>query len=201
MQVSKFLLLLLVMCGYIGCNKPLDAPRYVKWVEDEKHGLKRVAEIGDYKIQLQYKPVQYIVAKEVKRNSLSKDSIDKRIREIEGMQYYDLTIDIKDANIPLPEYGAKNSEEHHAKLNYYMYGFKDDVFLKEGNRTLPCRLFHFERTFNLTKHSTFVLAFDQDAMYKDSTKVLIIESPDLSVGTVRLEISKNDLTSIPNINL
>lgn len=199
MPVSKSYVLCLFLLLCYGCQRKYNIVDYISWVENTENKLCKEVKHGDFEIKLLYKPIMYIAAKEKSRGRIQNDSIQPFLKTLEGMQYYDLTVDVAGSEVPLPEYDVQNSQEHYQKLNYYMFGFKNDIYIMEAGRELPCRLYHFERTFNLTKHTTFLLAFDQEKQYRDSTKTLVIQSPDL--GVLKITIEGNTLKNIPEVEI
>src|SRR5882757_3682846 len=83
----------LVLAGARGCSgsghiSALPAGEYVQWVESEQSGLHVKKTIGDYTFEVQYKPLDYAVLQDERRNDLKESELQKGKEAISDMQYY-----------------------------------------------------------------------------------------------------------------
>src|SRR4029077_4471885 len=69
---------------------------YVRWVQDKENGLKKEKTIENIIFTAQYKPCDYVICEEEQKNSIADSTIKKKRSELEGMQYYNLRIELKD---------------------------------------------------------------------------------------------------------
>lgn len=197
---SSLLLAIVVLSGCFFFQKTLEPKGFVLWMRNEENGLRRKRQVDDYVFTAQYKNWQYILAAELAGGKIKKEEVNARKEKIVGMQYYDLTIDVANLKQTVLEFKA-TKENYQARLDYFMFGMKDDVYLLEGDEKISCKLYHYERAYNLNSHTTFLLAFDQRPDYVDSTKVLVIDPEILGVGEMRIEFNREDISKIPLLKL
>ncbi len=193
----SFLLLNLWSCG---CEE-LPPSDYVQWVNNAENGLLKEKTIPPLTVEVLYKPLAYIVANEERSNVISKEVYQGRIKELEGLQYYTLKLGIMDENLDVTNYEVTNNAEQQERLNYLSFAMQRDIKLIDGKDTLPCKLFHFERSYDLSSTRTFVLAFDQLETNQNQSKTLILDLPYFKTGPIKLNYKTADLEAIPSLKL
>jgi hypothetical protein len=193
MQVNKQLFYLLV---FLGACRPSALPedKYLNWMKDQKNGCHKVKKVGDISLEVQYKPTDFVMAEEIDGRMLSAQEYSNRKKEIDGLQYFDLRI--KD-NSGLIEGETGSKQEMNERLYYFSYEFENDLTLIDGNDTLPCVLYHFERTYNLKNTRNFVIGFEKKNRKEMEDKCLVIDSRALGLGIVKIKIDKEALENIP----
>jgi hypothetical protein len=179
-------------------NEKLPPGQYVKWVEDDQNGLKKVKTIDDIIYTAQYKPCQYVVCEEEKKTELADSIVKQRVSELGGMQYINLKIEITDQNGEFLRHGISTTEEYNDRINYFSFGMQKDVQLVDAGDTLPCLLFHFERLYNVAPYGTFLLAFPK-GKNTDGDKTLIIYDHVFNTGIVKLFFKGSDLKNTPQL--
>jgi hypothetical protein len=195
-------LFLLLFCILVaGCKKQSLSPvEYAKWVKDESNGLHKTKELGKYRFEIQYKPSTYIILNERRGNMQDKAATEKRMNELDSLQYFDLRISLKNGGDFLKE-DVADKEEFFRKQYYYSFNFQKDLKIKEGEDTYDCALFHFERDYDLSDARTFVLGFKKDKADEIKDKLLIIDTGDLGLGVIKIKIDKDDIKSIPDLQI
>jgi len=195
-----FLSLVIFLFFFTACTKYFSPSEYVNWVKDEKNGLNKVKQIKEVKIEIQHKPIPFIIANEQRKNDIDIDEYNNRKAELEGLIYFDLRLSINLPNYDITNYNILSEKEQKDRLYYLSYHMKNDIFLIEGMDTLPCRLYHFERSYDIAKHRTFILAFD-NTNHKDLDKTVVLDTPLFNTGPIKLKFKKEDLINLPLINL
>lgn len=192
-----FTILLAVGCG---SDMSLDIDEYKEWLTDNKYIYSKTKRINPLVFMLTYRPVHEMVLAQSKGKILSKDEFLEAEYELEGLQYYTLKIGLEgDAKTNITNYKVSNKSESDQRLYYLSFLMKNDIYLIEGNDTLNCQLYHFERAFNLSNHRTFNLAFDKSENGKNKDKTIIIDSPFFGTGPVKMKFQAKELNNIPTI--
>jgi hypothetical protein len=195
------LLFMIVSLMMMSCNNSSLSPsEYVKYVADEANGLVKTKNIGEVNIKVQYKPISYLIANEMRTNDISKADFDERKKELESMQYYNLTLDIADARNIL-NYNVSSQSHQQERIHYLSFGIQQDIRLMENGKELPCILYHFERTYDISKERTFLIAFNQDESTKDATKTFILDSAVLGIGTIKIQFDGKNIQELPKMKL
>lgn len=184
---------MIVSCGV----KSLTSDEYVEWIEDPDNGLNLTKEFQDVTFQILYKPVNYIIAKELKNGGINKTEIPSRILELDSLQYFTLRIKSNKSD-ELLRAGINSEDEYYQRLEYFMGPMQDDIKLIEGNDTIPCALFHYERSYGLAPYNNFVIAFSK-SINNNEDKFFLFEDNILGTGNVMFKLNNSDLKNIPNI--
>lgn len=193
------LLLLFSSCWQYDELSPLE---YVKWIENPSNGLVLEKEQNELIFKLQYKPIEYVVASQERKIELPESVFAKAKSQMDGLQYFTLRLRSGNEEQPLLDKDRMTLEEYDQRVNYFSFGMQNDLVLFDGQDSLRCLLYHFERAYNLTDENTFLLGFDlpsnQEAI---NSKKLIYKDQFLGVGQIELTIDKANLSNIPQINL
>ena len=176
--------------------KPLD---YVTYVRREENGLRKVKVIDDITFTAQYKTLPYIVCME-QQSAVIKDSIFyKSIAELKGMRYFDLTIKVNNGAGEILKYDLASAKQYKDRIDYFAFKMQSDIVLVEGKDTLRCDLFHFERTYDVSPESVFVLGFSEQKPIISSDLKLIFIDNTFNKGIVNFDFRKEDLNNAPNL--
>jgi hypothetical protein len=175
---------------------------FVKWIENPSNGLIVEKEKEDLIFKLQYKPIEYVVAVQERKRQLSKKVFEKAKSQMEGLQYFTFRISPADVNKPLLDKSRLTSEDYDRRINYFSFEMQHDLVLFDGQDSLRCLLFHYERAYNLNAENTFLLGFDlPNNQIPTGSKKLIFHDPILGTGQIELNIDQEDLARIPKLNL
>jgi hypothetical protein len=185
----------------VSCKeKELLPLEYIRWVKDYGNGVHKRKQVGDVIIDLQYKPADFIIVNELKGGVPDEVAYKQRMDELSSMQYFVLTLDIADTKSDFLKYGVHNEKEYYDKLYYYSFAFQNDIFLMDGEEKLPCKVFHFERSYDLKRSRSFVLGFARDKK-NTADKILMIDSKVLDLGIVKVKLDQKDINSIPQLKI
>ncbi len=182
---------------FTSCKKRLDISEYKQWVKNEGNGLYRKREVAGIRFEAQYKPIEFIVLSK-SHGEISKEILARKVKELDGMQYYDLKITVPSGD--LIKNGTSSMDEVYKRMYYFSFGFQNDIKLDEDGKLSDCKLFHFERTYDLKASKVFVLGFDASDK-PHATKTLRIDSPYLGTGVVNIKFEEKDLKDIPDLKL
>lgn len=179
-------------------QKELSVKDYLAWVNNPENGLKVSKEIKDYKIELFYKPAEYVAINEQKTTEIDTALFYQRIREIKDFQYYTLKIEsLKGTEMMRTNIASEH--EYSQRLQYFSDLVQYDLVLEENNDTLTCQLFHFERNYGVAPYNNIVLGFPKPT--QENAKTLVFNDQILGIGKIKLKIEKENIDNIPNIIL
>jgi hypothetical protein len=198
---SAFALLLLLCCS---CNKnkgdALSPRDYVSWVEDPDNGLKLERTFPPITYSVQYKPYDYIIAKEEKSNSISKSTFESQYKAMDKMQYYSLRI--QTAGNDLLKEGSPSQQEYYQRQNYLTFEFQGDIQLVDGGDTLSPALFQMVGNYGLAPYVDFVMGFTtKDKLHTEilQDKYFILEDKVFGNGILKFIVKKEAINKTPEI--
>jgi hypothetical protein len=197
-KISTYLLIVCMLPLLNGCKQAVLSPQqYMDWVRNEDNGLHLSKTIDDFSFSLQYKPFEYVMFLQLGKEKAIRSLVESKRGEMDGMQYY--TLQIKGENRGEIVGNQYSTEEQAVRLEYFMGPAQDDIVLVEGTDTLPCVLYHFERSYNLDNGNALVLGFGKSAKSGSTDKQLIYQDQVLNTGPVQFTISHAAIQQIPQI--
>lgn len=199
MKTKYYILFFLCSTMLFSCTqKELSVKDYLAWVNNPENGLKVSKEIKDYKIELFYKPAEYIAINEQKTTEIDTALFYQRIKEIKDFQYYTLKIESLKGT-EMMRTNISSEHEYSQRLQYFSDLVQYDLLLEENNDTLTCQLFHFERNYGVAPYNNIVLGFPKPT--QENAKTLVFNDQILGIGKIKLKIEKENIDNIPNIIL
>jgi hypothetical protein len=215
-KLFKYCFVLLFFVGSVSCNSTVNQDRVEQKkivntpeeIQEAKKLLSAEKEIDRFTFTATYLPWEYIVAREQK-GKLNKELLDKKVNEINDLQYYTFKIEDNQDNSELLMAGISSKDEYYERIQYFSFSMQQDLKLIDGEDTLACVLFHFERNYGLSSEATFSLGFpltkieqeeknsNKDVM--NTSKVLIYDDKALGVGKIYVKIDQKNLNKLPEI--
>ncbi|CAN5905164.1 hypothetical protein BH11BAC7_BH11BAC7_32950 [soil metagenome] len=194
-------ILFMLFCFLSGCiQKELTPAQYMTWVKSEEHGLRIGKQIGNCSFTLQYKPCEYEALLHHKNEIKNELDLNKLTAPLKNLQYFTLTIKNADGK-EIMEEGSFEMVEYGSKLNYMISDMQMDFSLIDGNDTVSCAFYHYERNFGVSPENNILLGFEIPATDKNraNDKTLIYEDKLLGNGIVMLTIKSEDIKQVPRL--
>jgi hypothetical protein len=176
---------------------PVD--NYMQWVRDPQNGLIKTKTIDELQFKVQYKPYEYIVCMEERNDKIADTLMKRKLKELEGMQYYDLKILLKNNEGELLKSGLTSAEEYDSRVKYFSFGMQQDIQLVDGTDTLPCVMYHFERAYDATPVCTVLLGFDWKDSNAGKAKTLLVYDKTFNKGLLKFTFKENRLQTLPKL--
>lgn len=177
----------------------LPVKNYVQWVQNTGNGFRKEKTIKDLTFSAQFKPYEYIVCLEEKRHELADSIVRKRVSELKDMQYYELRISSNKAGGELLKRELSSAQQYQERVNYFAFGMQRDIQLVEGTDTLPCVMYHFERSFDVSPESVFLLGFPIRNGETQEDKTLLVYDRTFNTGLIKFTFSKKALKNLPKL--
>ncbi len=191
-ESKKWLGVFVILSGMIlACNSSLPAKDYIRWVRDIRNGLHKQKQVGEYVFDIQYKPSEY--------SSLTERAISDSSNKQSDMVYLTLKLKVQQEGKPtdILRYKLGSEKEYYDRLYYYSFRFVNDLYLLNGDEKIPCSVFHFERSYDLSAYRTWIIGFYTHL--KENDLILVIDSPQMDTGPVRIRWNRTDLLSVPEL--
>ena len=71
---------------------------------------------------------------------------------------------------------VKIKKNNQGLRDYLSYGFQDDIYIQQGNDSLPCVLFHYERTLAMKCVASYILGFENPTQNVNQERFIILKS-------------------------
>ena len=188
---------ILFLCS---CSNPfLNEKEYIRWIAGHKDDLCITKDIGNFKIKVEYIPVDLKILQDCKGVGLTKEKYDSMRRKLDGMQYYIIRLSLKDKNFDLLQYQLKDESDYALRVKYLSFDIQQDLKLEEEGLSSPCLLSLFERTYGLSPEVTIDAAFANT--HKNCSKTFVWEDNMFNNGTINITFDKKLFNRIPNLKL
>lgn len=198
MLANRLFVAIVLLCIMSSCKQAFTPKEYVKWFEKESDLFSKTVIISNYKYTCKFIPWQYKLAKEIEQGVTMQQHADKRRKELDGMYYVDINIDLLNKTSGgVMENDVISPEDFNARLYYISYRMQDDIFLVSGNDRRPCSLYLFERNFGLKSSVDISTAFIK--IEKDENITVELNSQVFRTGIINFEYDKNVFNSIPEV--
>lgn len=192
----------LLLLNVKSCQRPdavsLGTAEFINWVENPENGLVVEKKMNDLIFSVQYKPLAYEVLLQEKQ-VLSETDLKLEMDSISDMQYFTFRIAAANGS-DVQKYRSNGEQDYYARLEYFALQMQNDIVLVEGADTLPCLLYHYERTYGIDPRATFVMGFS-DKKKSAYNKTLMFNDRAFGSGPVLLTIESSNLQMIPQLNL
>ncbi|MBX7204101.1 MAG: hypothetical protein K1X81_01630 [Bacteroidia bacterium] len=174
---------------------------YFNWVRKPENGLEVSKKLGIFEYTLRYKPVLYEVLFTAGRTKWNnRRLINERVKDLSSQQFFLFTIKVPtNEATELLKINLTSEEEYKERVNYCSFHIQEDLFLVDGNDTLPCSFAHFERAYNNASLLQFSLAFPSRSQQVNN-KIFICRDRLFDMGQINIRIPKEVLSQIPNVN-
>lgn len=184
-------------------NEPREAAtsaQLVKWVGDAGNGLKKERKMADYTYIVLYKPLDYIISREIGDNKIDSASYKEKVNELRGLKYFDLRIKNDKENEEILKHDVTSYRDYDEKIKYCSFEMQNDIQLLADQDTVNCTLFHFERTFDMAPMVTFLMGFEEEKIKKDFKELTLIYHDNLfHNGILKFNFSREELNSAPSL--
>jgi hypothetical protein len=188
----------LVVLG--SCRSKLTPVDYVRYVNDEKNGLKKVSRIEGWEFCMLYHPADYTILKENSGQNKNYNA-DKRKEDLQSTALFSISIKRTDNSISPVRYRVSSLEEYNSRLNYYINHAMKDIRLMYGNDTLTPSSYVFENNYNLGPMETMVVGFELPFGKPSPAKNMRLSFLDrvFKNGIINAEFSTDAINSIPSL--
>ncbi len=115
------------------------------------------------------------------------------------MEYYDFTISITSGQGELLKYNLTSATQYEDRVKYFAFEMQQYLKLVEDGDTIPCTLFHFERTYDIASYSKFLLGFEKGKNQKPKERVFTFYDKIFNKGLIKFTYTDEDFNNIPKL--
>lgn len=196
----KRIAVIVLLFSCIGCKSHLKTGEYIGFINNTKNGLKKEVMIDGWCYCFQYKPYDYIAIVENKGNTKA-DNFNKRLSELAGTVWFNISIRREDNTISPMRYGVHSIEEYNERQNYYLNQAQNEIRLVYGDKRIVPMSYAFENNYNLTPQETIVVGFllpqGEDKPRQDM-RISFVDKV-FKNGIINAEYSSENLNNIPGV--
>lgn len=170
-----------------------DPEKLVRYVNSEENGFFKSKSIDNITYSSMLKPVEYLLAqKRLKENNNKLMATD-----FEDLQYFDLRISVEDFKAEFIKYDVDSPVDYEERVKYCAFEMQNDIKLIDGNDTLECVMFHFERAYDVVPYGHFILGFETKKKSMIETKTLCFDDKLFNKGMIKFAYSPQTIAKQP----
>jgi len=180
MKASHYFLL--IFLGLISaCQYKLSPTEYIDWAEEN---LTKQRLVNSYVFNVMQRTSNYETLLRTGHQVVDQVTFTKEKAKLEGLEYYEVNISLEDQSIDITSKGTSTLEEKQSNIYYFSYSFQQDIHLMKGDQKIPCTLFHFKRSSQVSNIRSFMLGFAIPEHLKEEISTLVIQGQPLNTGPV-----------------
>lgn len=173
------------------------------YVIEPSNGLVKTKQINEFKYQIKYKPVDYVIASEVsEKDAITKKEYLEKLNELDGLQYFDIRVEVDGFNGELIKYNLSSEIEYERRVEYLAFKMQNDIKLIDGLDTSDCVLYHMERAYDVVPYTTILLGFKKSKINNGLTdKTIVFRDHLFKNGIIKFTFIPADIQRVPNLQI
>ncbi len=179
----------------------LSPDEYMIWTGQPDNLLIREKNISEFNYKIKYLPTEQLIISDLKKSDkeINARNIAELEKEYDGMEYFEMRIQIDNYNDELAKYQISDVSEYQTRIAYMAFTMKNNITLStELKETIPCKLFHFERTYGITPYTTFLFAFSKEDIANAYDRTVIYDDELFNKGRLKFNWSFENM-ELPKI--
>lgn len=198
-SLKGFVSLFCIAMVLVACDsKKLGMKEYLSACADTNQSIRVVKDMGEIKFKLQYLPTDLLVLQRGhKANRLSVKALDSLRAAYDTLQFYTLTIENGRGHTE-PIGDQKDFQNYGQAIDYFSFHAQRDFSILQNGDTLPCILYHFERSYSLAPKNVISLAFKSKGK---GDRVLMYNDRVFGLGQLNLGITQKDIDDFPKLEI
>ncbi len=179
----------------------LEPEDFVDYVRHADH-LNKKKLVDGVEYRLTALPSEFMACNEFKSNDISLSEFRSALNGYEGTEYYQLQIEVPGVAAEIASVNLTSQQEYRDRISYLAFSMQNDLKVVDENGVeVPCSVYHFERTYNVTPYSTFLIGFETGPVAKSMERTVVLEDNLFNNGLIKFNWSKDQLSNIPQIKL
>ncbi len=195
--ISISLVIMICLCS---CSRSLDRQGYVRYVTDEKNGLRKTIAVGEWLYSIQYKPYEYILLLESDADKNS-EGVGERKAMLKGTAWFNISLKVAKGTTSPMRYNVASQYEYEQRLNYFLNEAKQQIRLIYGKDTVYPFAYHFENNYNLAPIETMVVGFELPGKIDRPEEDMWLSYNDqfFKNGIIKAKYTEEVLNSVPTL--
>lgn len=174
----------------VGCSKVLKPEDYYRFMDDKTKGPWTELDLDLFHYSVQYRPIEYQLW--MNYQELKTAEFEELKEASTGTEYYYLTVASLSPDFEFPKPG----DPLRAFLEFEL---QSAFNLQIGSRSYQCQSYVYEPSYNLKPEAGFLLSFNVSDATQEA-RLLDFTCP-FNNKKVRLELSNEQITEVPTLNM
>jgi hypothetical protein len=180
-------------------QKSLGPSDYIHWLQDEKNGLIKTVYQDKIEYKLQYKTREYVALLDQSPKTFNSTTFSNDTSEMAGYAYFTLYLSDSLKKIDLLKYGETNPGIYSARINYFSNYMQNDISMRCNGDEYPCKIFLYERDYNISPFQKFILAFPKAGDFQNFE--IVFNDQVFSGKEITFNFTKTEISKIPKLTV
>ncbi len=179
----------------------LSPDEYMIWSGQANNFLIKEKTISEFNYKIKYLPTEQLILNDLRKSNkeITTENISQLEKEYEGMEYFEMRVQVNQYNGELAKYQVTDLSEYQTRIAYMAFAMQNNISLStEFNEHIPCKLFHFERTYGITPYTTFLFAFSKEDIIDAHNRTVIYNDELFNKGLLKFNWSFENI-ELPKI--
>jgi hypothetical protein len=169
-----------------------------KYIQDESNGLKETKQVGDYKIELTYKPTDLLVDQETDGKAIDAEQLKGIVKKYDAYYYFILSLS-RDKKEALHNAGG-GMDQYSELVQILSFRMAEYVTMTTNTSdTIPLGDFILNRTYGLSTSTDLLLVFNKEKTSDKEWIQVNLNEFGLGVGNQRFRFRREVLDQAPRL--
>ncbi|MFZ5553167.1 MAG: hypothetical protein ACOZCO_08640 [Bacteroidota bacterium] len=171
---------------------------YVQWFKSAENPLRKSETVNELRYILEYRPAELTALQQLQKESVTKAELDSAMKDMEGLVQFRMEIDVPGSGKEFLKHNLKNDTDYEPRVQYFAFEMQKDICaLTEKGDTIPCAMYHFERSYGVSPVSVFLLGFSE--LEINGKLEVIVNEKIFANKTIRFVFDAAEIKNIPQL--
>lgn len=176
----------------------LSPGEYVQWFKSEENHLRKSESVNELRYTMEYRSPELTALQQLQSENVTRNELDSAIKDMEGLVQFRLEIDVPASGKEFMKHDLKSDADYEPRVKYFAFEMQNDIYiLNDSGDTIPCAMYHFERSYGVSPVSVFLLGFSGIDLKKDME--VIVHEKVFANKEIRFVFNATELKNIPQL--
>lgn len=176
----------------------LSPAEYIGWFKGNENHLRKVQLVNGIQYTLEYRSPELLALLQQQNENITKTELDSVMKDFSDLMQFRLLIEVPGSGQEFLKHNLSVDSDYEGRVKYYAFDMQKDVFLTTQNGdSIPCAMYHFERTYNVSPASVFLLGFA--GVNKDEKIEISLFDRAIGKDKIRFVFDPKELKNIPQL--
>lgn len=176
----------------------LSPGEYVQWFKGNHNHLQKSQNVNGVKYTLSYRTPEFLALMQQQNENITKSELDSAMQDFSDLVQFRLQIEVPGSGQEFLKYNLTSESDYESRVNYYAFEMQKDIFLKtEKGDSIPCSIYHFERSYGASPSSVFLIAFA--GVNTNEKMEITVFDREIGKEKIRFVFDPKELKNIPQL--
>lgn len=176
----------------------LSPGEYIQWFKSDENHLRKAQTVNGIQYTLEYRSPEFVALLQEQNENITKTELDSVMQDFSDLLQFRLLIEVPGSQQEFLKHNLSADADYEARVKYYAFDMQKDITLKtEQGDSIPCAMYHFERTYNVSPSCVFLLGFV--SVNTNEKMEITIYDKEIGKEKIRFVFDPQELKNIPQL--